>query len=263
MSAWATQRKFYITFSFILGVSFILLVSIFFGSREIPTCTDGVMNQSEIGVDCGGECPSCALPARPLLSVWTNVFPLAPGVYAAAAYVENQNDSLYVPSVQYEMKFYDATGLYIDRASSFTTINPKGVTPIFVPIVRSGERRISSVEFSFVDEPVFQEVPRTVKFTTLDSSITPSLGGAHGTATVRSSSETVAREVEFVLIAYDANGNAVAASSTIVEDVASDTEYSLQYTWVNSLRTERPGCPASGCPAVVERIEIVPIVLQW
>ncbi|MEA2036733.1 MAG: putative Ig domain-containing protein, partial [Nanoarchaeota archaeon] len=29
----------------------------------IPTCSDGIQNQNEIGVDCGGPCPACPIPA--------------------------------------------------------------------------------------------------------------------------------------------------------------------------------------------------------
>jgi len=29
----------------------------------VPTCSDGIQNQGETGVDCGGPCPPCAVPA--------------------------------------------------------------------------------------------------------------------------------------------------------------------------------------------------------
>lgn len=33
-------------------------------ARDSPTCSDGVKNQGETGIDCGGPCPPCAPPRR-------------------------------------------------------------------------------------------------------------------------------------------------------------------------------------------------------
>ena len=58
----------------------------------------------EAGVDCGSVCGvMCAVQPVPLLPLWTRTFPVSEGVYAAVAYVENQNETLYVPEVQYEI----------------------------------------------------------------------------------------------------------------------------------------------------------------
>lgn len=35
--------------------------SITFGTPPAPTCSDGIMNQDETGIDCGGVCPACGL----------------------------------------------------------------------------------------------------------------------------------------------------------------------------------------------------------
>src|SRR5829696_3181026 len=33
-------------------------------STPVPTCSDGIQNQGETGIDCGGPCTACALSAR-------------------------------------------------------------------------------------------------------------------------------------------------------------------------------------------------------
>lgn len=39
-------------------------------ANACPTCSDGVQNQGETGIDCGGPCAACALP--PSLTRWTD-----------------------------------------------------------------------------------------------------------------------------------------------------------------------------------------------
>ena len=41
-----------------LGPMFLRILSFF--SAGSPTCDDGVKNQCETGLDCGGTCPKCA-----------------------------------------------------------------------------------------------------------------------------------------------------------------------------------------------------------
>jgi hypothetical protein len=47
-----------------------------------PTCSDGVQNGTETGIDCGGSCPACstvALPARIEAELYTRYFESTPG----------------------------------------------------------------------------------------------------------------------------------------------------------------------------------------
>jgi|GEM_PF-1967136 len=42
---------------------------LYFVHRPAPTCFDGIQNQGELGVDCGGPCIPCALKYNPPLSI--------------------------------------------------------------------------------------------------------------------------------------------------------------------------------------------------
>ena len=42
----------------------LIVVSVFIGCKKdtviLATCSDGIQNQSETGIDCGGECAPCS-----------------------------------------------------------------------------------------------------------------------------------------------------------------------------------------------------------
>ena len=140
MSAWSLKRKIYIYLTGISCAVFVVAVGFFFTLYTPPSCNDGIQNGSEAGVDCGSVCGvMCAVQPVPLLPLWTRTFPVSEGVYAAVAYVENQNETLYVPEVQYEIVLYDATGSVVERSSQKTLIMENSITPIFVPYILSGK----------------------------------------------------------------------------------------------------------------------------
>lgn len=44
-------------------IFFIIIIAMFScSSDEVPTCNDGIQNNNETGVDCGGNCVACDLP---------------------------------------------------------------------------------------------------------------------------------------------------------------------------------------------------------
>lgn len=264
MSAWATQRKFFIFFSTLVGVSIICISSIFFILYEPESCSDGLRNQSELGIDCGGECPNvCIVPPKKLLTLWSRAFPLADGIYSAIAYIENQNKDLYIPKIQYRFRFFDSKGVYITYSSDYATILPNGITPIIVPFVGSDERVIESVEFSFVNDPVFETYPEEdASFDVLNTELKNPETSPKLNATVLLSSGPTVKEVEFVAIVYDQNDNAIATSKTVQENMRLNEIRELHFTWVNPFVLLDAVCPGGLCKQSPERVEIIPLVTR-
>ena len=59
---------------------------------EAPTCSDGVQNGDEEGVDCGGACDRvCSFQAVDPIVLWERFFEVGPGVYNTVALIENPN----------------------------------------------------------------------------------------------------------------------------------------------------------------------------
>ena len=160
MSAWSQQRKLTIVLTMVVLSVFILSGIVFTFLYSPPSCDDGIQNGLEEGIDCGGSCQQiCVAPPIPLRDIWRRAFPVTNGVYAAVAYIENQNKTRYVPEVQYEIELYDSFNALIGRTSQFTPIMPNGITPIFVPHIVTGKQEVVSASFRFVKEPKFAEQP--------------------------------------------------------------------------------------------------------
>ena len=260
MSAWATRHRVYFLTTITVVAVFLLSSGIIFLSYSPPSCDDGMRNGSEFGVDCGGACPNeCPVPPKRLLDLWTRAFPLADGVYAAVAYVENQNGDLYVPDVQFEIEVYDEKNESVTRSSRRTTIMPNGVTAIFVPYIVTRERSVSRATFRFVDEPRF--VPIRERYDLTFSSIRLDADKPSVDAVVTNNGQSSLREVEFVVILYDEDDVAVAASSTVQSHIRPGESRNLAYTWVHPIALRRGTCPGGLCFKAVKRVEIVPVVL--
>ena len=165
MSVWSRQRKLSIIVTMVVLVVFVVSGVLFRAFYQVPSCSDGVQNGAEEGVDCGGICPNlCVAQPLPLRDVWRRIFPVADGVYAAVAYVENQNQTLYVPEVQFEFELYDTNSTLIGRVSQTTPIMPNGITPVFVPHITTGKQQAEIASFRFVKEPQFEKPPYSYGF---------------------------------------------------------------------------------------------------
>ena len=263
MSAWTFQRRLYISLTLLVvlvfSVSGILFV-FFYNPPPVPTCSDGVQNGLEEGRDCGGGCPN-ACP-RKLLDLWTRPFPLAKGLYSAVAYVENQNERLYVRDVQFEIVLYDANNKSIDRTSCRTPIMPNGVTAVFVPYIPTYEREATSATFRFAEEPVFSQYSDSLpNFTFSDIEIAVFERGDPSVSVLATNAgEQSADEVDFVVILYDEDDVAVASSRTFERFFAPGESRRLQFTWVHPIVLRKGACPGGLCIRQVKRAEIIPVL---
>lgn len=265
MSAWSQQRKLYIILTIVVTTVFGISAVVFAIFYNPPSCDDGIQNGLEEGIDCGGSCPNfCAEPPKRLRDLWRRAFPVADGVYAAVAYIENQNETLYVPEVQFEIELYDAASTLIGRVSQVTPIMPNGITPIFVPHIVVGQQKVASASFRFVKEPALKEQPYPYGFEIKDIYKDIKEGAApYVRATAVNTGERSVKEADFVIILYDENGTAVAASRTFEKEIQPKEKRILQFSWIEPLTLQKGRCPGGQCEKQIERVEIIPIIRAW
>ncbi len=160
MSAWASKRKtLYFSFLglFVLGFIFIFVVPRF---QNPPTCSDGIQNGNEGGVDCGAGCPLyCEALARPLVVVWSRSFPVVSGRYNAFALIENQNTDAAIHSLDYEFRLYDENNIFIGRKTGTTYIPHNGQRVIVEPGIDTGNRVVARTEFEWIENPIWLNLP--------------------------------------------------------------------------------------------------------
>lgn len=120
---------------------YIFILTVFIGACSeaeqtnpliIPSCDDGILNQDEEAIDCGGRCIDCVLPPPPIVSpcaasLKKNVFTLDERefVLTAADYHCSQQSSAYEISV-----LNNADGITLELGGTIPTEDKVYIYPV-------------------------------------------------------------------------------------------------------------------------------------
>lgn len=248
MVSWSTRRK--ISHAFILSfIVIVLFIAAFFVIvYRAPNCHDGLRNQNEVGVDCGGRCPIlCQSQVEEPVIYWQRAFMIRSGFYHLAAYIENKNISALGAKVPYFFKVYDANNILLAERYGETFLETNKTSVIFESNVSTGGRVPSRVAFGFDGDIVWtrnQSVAPdlVVSSASVDSSDDfPILSATLGNITTKK-----LKGFEVVAILYDESGNARIVSKTDVDFLDAQSNTRITFTWPNKF------------DFVVGRIEIIP-----
>jgi len=237
-----------------IGVFVLVFVPVFFVWYDDPTCSDGIQNQGETGIDCGGVCRNlCQRVQEPPIVLWKRVFELSPGVYHAAAYVENPNINAFALSVPYTFTFYNEKGQPIGDRSGNIRVPPSKRFVVFEPTIPSTEP-INRVDFQFTQEPYWQlaatpdPVLSVVTKRVLSSETQPRIE-----AIIRNDSLKTVQNVDVAAILYDASGNAQIVSQTLIESLTQGESRTATFTWPKPLVRSRQCTRPSDVVLVIDR----------
>ena len=233
MASWATRRKRTLRISFFLVFAVLLFGAYSFFGVSGPTCDDGIKNQDEVDIDCGGPCSRvCRSEASPLITLWSKVFKVAPGEYDAIALIENPNISFGIESEKYSFELYDANNILVLERGGSTYVNPKGQTVLYLGGLPVGSR-VPTRAFVELDEPAWSRItapleksPFVVSNKQFDQATHPSL-----TVDLSNTSLAALSDVEVYAVLSGDDGNAFAASETYVRRVEKGEKQSLVFTW--------------------------------
>lgn len=233
MSVWAQKRKNTII---LITLMILLLPTMYIGYKvyyKAPTCFDAKQNQGEDGIDCGGPCDLyCKGQALAPVILWQRYFKVAPGLYTAAAFIQNPNLSAGAKKVPYVVRLYDEQGVSMYERRGVVDIHPKYSFPVIEATLQVGERIPSRMSFEFTDEPVWVRqnddlLPLTIVDETLyNESNSPRIEAYLENVTVKD-----IERVPVAAIAYDVNGNALAVSKTVVERVPGSSRVKVVFSW--------------------------------
>ncbi len=232
MSQWAQTRRTLILFGFfiIFGlIAFALYTFVFF---QAPTCSDGILNGSEEGVDCGGTCELvCSFQATEPNILWSRAFKISDGVYNIAGLIENPNFDVTLDG-RYRFQAYNQDNILIDEIFGEVTVLPAQTKPLFEATVTTGFQEISRVFLSMVGENTWTkaEQPQDTVFVTSrtleDQDTEPKLQVALVNRGI-----VPKRNLSITAILYDVNGNVSQSSQTYLEYIERDSTESVFYTW--------------------------------
>lgn len=252
--SWASRRRLLIVLILLVvigGIVFWQKADVIFTA---PTCSDGVRNGDEAGVDCGGTMCStlCASQITMPTVLWKRAFAVTDTVYNAVAYIENKNPAA-TRAIAYEFRLYDANDVLAARRTGVTVIPPLGRYAIVETGIQSGSASVAYTAFAFSNAPAtWERLPAEIaslKLLTSASKLDESGPIPKLTTVVANTSPTIELSNTVVaVVLFDANDNAVNVSRTLIPSLPGQRSAPVTFTWPRKLS------------APVVRYEILPII---
>lgn len=234
--AWAFKRQlFYIgvllIFFLVLGF---LVVSPYI--NKVPSCTDGIQNGNETGIDCGGLCSrACTFEVDKISVLWSRTFEVIPGRYNAVAYLENHNKDKAVSKIRYKFRFADKDNIYIGKRDGQTFIPASGKFAIFEAGIGVGNSVPVYTTFEFTETPVWNVISedkiKQLKILVSNIKLEDQNTNPRLSAVIKNDSLFTVPEVSVVALLYDEKGNAVSASRTYLDVLEKEESLNINFTW--------------------------------
>ncbi len=252
--SWAALRRFIILALIgAVAAAFFALLS-FVTFYKTPSCSDGVMNQGETGVDCGGPCPYlCASEVHAPTVLFTKAISNGTGRTDVVASIENINANAAAKGVPYTMTLYGANQIFVQQVTGTVDLPPASTVPVFIPGVSSGNQK--AVQAFLTIDPAAPKWYRVANDTRIKPVVTnTTLGGTADApridAVLNNASITVLSGVLVIVLVHDAQGEVIAASQTIVQVIPAQGQATATFTWNNAFPSE---------PAAIEVIPVIPL----
>lgn len=233
MSSWSKRRRtLYATVVTVVLVCAVIIPG-FLIFYKAPTCTDGIKNGKEQGIDCGGSCQKlCQSSFLPPSLAWTRFEEVAPSLYNIAAYVVNPNTEGEATDAQYRMTLYDDRGVPITSNDGVMTIPPHRNTLAFQGAVPVGKRIPSRALFEFISVPDWHSKIDPLKYLVVgEKKYTEDASGSSLTVELKNNSVEKINRMSVYVILYDADSNAIGFSKTIIDEISPQGSAIAPFTW--------------------------------
>ena len=251
---WAARRRFIILLiigAVIAAFLAIVLIATFY---KTPTCTDGIQNQNEVGIDCGGSCRYlCTTQEQPPTVLFTKVLVNSASRADVVALVENKNTNAAAKNVPYRITLFGANHVFVQEIEGTLDLPPGAIVPVYVPGVSYGKQKVTQA-FLEVDASAPQwfimfsgsrVVPIVSNTTKSGSASEPRIE-----AILVNPSATIMTNVQTIALVYDAHKDVIAVSRTIVISIPGQGQAVATFTWNNAF---------SSVPALIEVVPIIPL----
>lgn len=251
---WAGERRlvvFLVIGAILAAVMSLIFIAVFY---QAPTCSDGILNQDEDGIDCGGSCRYlCVMSVEPATVLFTQALDNGEGRTDVIALVENKNHGIAAEDVPYTITIYGYDQSLVHSASGKIDLPPGETVPVFLPGVASGHAAVGTAFLTInANEVKWYALPQDPRIVPRVSNVT--LGGTVGnprvTAILANLDVRPMVKTLAVAVVRDASGNAIAASQTILAAIPPQGEATAIFTWNTAF---------DGVPVSIQVLPVVPL----
>jgi hypothetical protein len=231
--SWAQKRRLiYISIIVLVFLLAVVLPAILHFYKA-PTCFDKKQNQDELGIDCGGSCSLlCPVQYASLKVLWSRFSKVNDGVYNALAYIENPNLNAGANNLDYVFKLYDKDGILLRERFGRTFAPPNKIMTVFEPELITGNQVPQRVEFSFITNAIWlKQDSREIGLSVSKSVISREDTAPRLTTVINNSTIKPVKLIEAVGIIYNADGNTIAFSRTIIENLMDKESREINFNW--------------------------------
>lgn len=233
--SWAQRRKATYIVSVLFVLISILAVILYFVLNKTPTCFDGIKNQDEVGVDCGGSCVIlCREQYVNPVVIWgpRPVKVLSSGLYNFLTYVQNPNSGVGAYNVSYNLKVYDNKDLILFQKTGSIYIPSNNNFVIFEDNINLYDKVPARTKLEFTGNPIWQKIESSESaITAVSKNLTNEDTRPKLSVTINNNTIKPIENIESVAILYDENNNAVAFSKTKIDVIDANGSTDISFTW--------------------------------
>jgi len=213
---------------FVFGLIFLIIIGLLGWGiynvfiKSAPSCTNGIQDQGETGIDCGGPCISCELKTLKPIQIdqgWPKAFRATDTASGVVAEIYNPNPEWAAKSFDYQLNLKDQFGNVLKTINDTSFIYGGELKYIIEPRVEIPIGKITSSEIlianpQWVSISDYPKPDVEVQGTKTDKTETLFVSGK----IVNRSEIDFLTAVAYALV-YNKNGDLIAASKTIVDNV--------------------------------------------
>lgn len=206
------------------------------------TCSDGILNQGELGIDCEGPCANICSSriVRPEIS-GVGAYPTLPGTYNLGAVIENQNSDLGINDFPVTLIVYDAENNELYRQEVLHDVRPATKSLIFEGPVRISEtpdRVVAMVNFDSANWSRFTDMTDLV---VEDMQIQNPDNEPKAFATIINQTRESIKNLPVGVIVKNEDGEIVSISNSVL-DINPRSESQAVFTWPAPFPTTKGVC---------------------
>lgn len=241
MISWRTKHQLGYFFLSILVLILISIYPVYTVVHVEPTCTDGIQNQNETGIDCGGSCALiCREERMPLSVLWAEAFPTGNGMYDLGALVVNPNDDTGTPSMSYTFHVKGGQGTDIASVAGKTYVNAREQFLVVSHGVKLPEAP-AKVELTITPFNWVRAGQQVNTFTLKDKVLKNTTSSPELDVTIHNDAFIPITNLDVFAVVSDITGEIRGISSTFIPEIQASSDKGATFTWPTALGAIQAG----------------------